>query len=246
MSPDGRFVLYSRKDLHPAGRQVWLVDIDGEDDHEILNFGDSVKTYASWFPDGERLLVLSEAASHRRVGTWSLADGRTEWVLDDPDRNVEDAYVPFGSEKIVVVEVRGARTRSSLLDPDSRKEAEINVGSGNLVPLAPYGGDEWIGLCYGSRQPGDIVRFSVTNPSPTDYRSISRTWNRTSLTPDDFVQAQEYQWVSVDGLEIQGWLYRPGQPQRVCGVRPQRTHRAQRGCDQQPDSAFRALRFRGP
>jgi len=52
LSTDGAFVLYPRRDLHPAGRQVWLVDIDGREDREFLNDGDDVKTFASWFPDG--------------------------------------------------------------------------------------------------------------------------------------------------------------------------------------------------
>ena len=50
LSPDGRFVLYTRSDLHLAGQQVWLVDIDGRQDREILNFGAAVKCSASWFP----------------------------------------------------------------------------------------------------------------------------------------------------------------------------------------------------
>src|SRR5439155_26151879 len=33
-------------------------------------------------------------------------------------------------------------------------------------------------------------------------------WERTGLTPDDLAAAQDYRWRSVDGLEIQGWLYR--------------------------------------
>ena len=39
----GTHVLYSRNDLHPAGQQVWLVDIDGLEDREILNFGPRIK-----------------------------------------------------------------------------------------------------------------------------------------------------------------------------------------------------------
>jgi hypothetical protein len=35
----GTHILYPRKDLHPAGTQIWLVDIEGRDDREILNFG---------------------------------------------------------------------------------------------------------------------------------------------------------------------------------------------------------------
>ena len=53
LSPLGTHVLYTRMDLHPAGEQIWLVDIEGQNDREILNFGADVKTLASWFPDGK-------------------------------------------------------------------------------------------------------------------------------------------------------------------------------------------------
>jgi Tol biopolymer transport system component len=64
----GTHVLYSRNELHPAGQQVWLVDIDGLEDREILNFGPRVKVSASWFSDGRRVLFVAEAESYRRLG----------------------------------------------------------------------------------------------------------------------------------------------------------------------------------
>ena len=64
----GTLVLYSRNDLHPAGQQVWLVDIDGLEDREILNFGPRIKVSASWFSDGRRVLFVAEAESYRRLG----------------------------------------------------------------------------------------------------------------------------------------------------------------------------------
>jgi Tol biopolymer transport system component len=66
----GDLILYHRNDPDPAGLQVWLVDIEGRRDHEILNFGPRVKTYASWFPDGRRVLFVVETKSHRRLGVW--------------------------------------------------------------------------------------------------------------------------------------------------------------------------------
>jgi Tol biopolymer transport system component len=63
LSSDGNLVLYPRKDLHPAGRQIWLVDIEGQKDREILNFGDDVKTFASWFPGEHKILVIAETKS---------------------------------------------------------------------------------------------------------------------------------------------------------------------------------------
>jgi len=211
LSPDGAQVLYGRKDLHPAGRQIWLVDIEGNEDREILNFGADVKTYASWFPDGQRVLVIAEMETHRRLGIWELADSSLRWVLDDPTRNIETAFVPHGSDRIVVVEVQQARVRSSLLDPGTGEETRLPAIPGNLVPLAPLGDGQWAGKYYSSRQPVDMVRFSLADPNPEQFISLSHVWKRTPLKSDDFAPAESFQWQSVDGLPIQGWLYRAKQ-----------------------------------
>ena len=59
-----------------------------------------------------------------------------------------------------------------------------------------------------TQQPADVVRFSPANPRPESFVSLSRVWERTELTPNDLCAAQDFRWQSVDGLEIQGWLYR--------------------------------------
>ncbi len=208
LSPAGDQVLYTRLDLHPAGRQIWLVDIEGRQDREILNFGPQVKTYARWFPDGQQVLVLAETATHRRLGVWR-PDGELRWLLDDPTRNIEAAYVPLGSDRIVVLEVQGARTHASWLDPETGAEAHLPDLPGDLAPLASVGEGEWVGIFASSRQPADIVRFLRAEPDPERFVSLSRVWERTVLQPDDLTQAEDFRWQSVDGLEIQGWLYRP-------------------------------------
>ena len=204
----GTYVLYHRSDLRPAGSQVWLVDVEGAHDREILNVGPDVKVWASWLPDGERAIVLAEAATHRRVGLWEL-DGALRWLLDDPDRNVESVYVPYGSTQAVVVEVKNARSRASLLDVETGRETVLPAVPGELIPLAPAGEGDWVASYCSSQQPDDLVRFSLADPRPETFASLTRVWERTLLTPRDFARAEDFRWRSVDGLEIQGWLYRP-------------------------------------
>ena len=50
LNREGTHLLYSRKDRHPAGRQFYLVDVDGEEDREILNFGDEHKVLRALVP----------------------------------------------------------------------------------------------------------------------------------------------------------------------------------------------------
>ena len=209
LSSDGNFVLYPRQDLHPAGRQIWMVDIDGQNDRELLNFGDDVKIYASWLPGEFKVLVLAEMTTHRKLGILDITNDQLEWILDDPQRNIEHAYMPYGSNHIVLIEVQEARARATLLDPETGKEIIVSFENGNLLPLAPFSSEEWIGIFYSSIQPRDLCRFSVVNPGLEKMTSISRIWKQTSLTQHDFTQAEYYHWSSVDGLVIQGFLYRP-------------------------------------
>jgi dipeptidyl aminopeptidase/acylaminoacyl peptidase len=210
----GTHILYRRKDLHPAGTQIWLVDIEGRDDREILNFGPTVKIEASWFPDGQRVLFLAEAKTHRRLGIWEMRTEKITWLLDDPQRNIEYAFVPDNSSKIVLVEIVQARVRASLLDPKTHTEFVLPQIEGNLIPLAPIDPTEteWVGQYYSARQPADLVRFSLDAIHPERFVSLTRIWERTPLRPSDLAPAEDFRWRSVDGLEIQGWLYRAHQP----------------------------------
>jgi dipeptidyl aminopeptidase/acylaminoacyl peptidase len=214
LNPQGTHILYTRQDLHPAGQQVWMVDIQGHDDREILNVGASTKVEASWLPDGRRALVLAEAATHRRVGLWDRETGALRWLIDDPQRNIEIAFVPHGGagSVAVVVEVRAARNHVSLLDVDTGVETHLPDLPGDLTPLRSLGDGVWVGLYYRSTQPFDLVRFTLDDMRPEAFASLTRVWERTPLRPGDLAAAEDFRWRSVDGLAIQGWLYRAPDP----------------------------------
>jgi len=208
LNQQGSHILYTRKDLHPAGRQVWMVDIHGEDDREILNFGEDVKTYASWFPDGVRVAVLSEVGHYRRVGVWNRNTEVMVWLVDDPERNIEEVFVPPNADYIVLLEVVDARIQPSLLDPTTNHEIQLPKHDFNSIPLAPISQGEWITMVYNSKQPKDLSRMNLFNPSPEISTSLSNVWERTSLSPDDLTPAEDFRWAAKDGVEIQGWFYR--------------------------------------
>lgn len=208
LNPQGTHILYPRIDLHPAGRQTWLVDIEGKEDREILNFGPAVKTYAHWLPDGQRAVVLVETETHRRLGIWHLSTGEIDWRLDDAGRDIEDAFAPHGSDHIVVVENDQGRVRGSLLDVETGVEVSLPPTPGNLTPLAPCGQDEWVGWYYHSQQPAEVVRFLLADPRPEVFTSLSKVAERTQLRAADFCPAEDFRWRSVDGMAVHGWLYR--------------------------------------
>lgn len=215
----GTHILYLRKDLHPKGYQVWLVDIEGKEDRELFNFGAEVKTFASWHPDSEHILVITETPTHRRLGIASLKDPQIRWLLDDPRVDIEEAWIPYNSQSIVVIVNRTGRLAGMLINWQTGAIDPLPDIPGNLVPIAPLPPDlatatpgvidsEWIGLYYSAQQPGEVVRFNRENVTHDSLQSLSHTWERTNLTREDLFPAQDFDWQSVDGLGIHGWLYR--------------------------------------
>lgn len=214
LSPTGEYVLYHRKDLHPGGVQVWLVDIHGQNDREIINCGAAVKTFASWFPDGKRLLVLADTPTHRRLGIYSLSDDRLQWIIDDPGRDLIEAYAPFGSHQVVVLESRKGRNHACLLDPRRSLETTLVSIDGTLLPLAPTAGGRWAGLLYSAQQPADLVRFPLRGGVPGPTASLAHIWALTPLTANDLTPAEDFRWLADDGTPVHGWLYRATPPVR--------------------------------
>lgn len=213
LNASGTHVLYFRADRDPSGQQVWVVDVEGNGDREILNAGDDVKMDATWCADGERVLCLAEAETHRRVGVYGLRDGGLRWLLDDAARNIEEFWVPKGSPWAVLVDYADARPRASLLDPESGAEILLPPWPGNAVPLAPAAVDgRWIVEVYNATQPADLRLVDLeawrAGTPPADALSLTRVWEWTPLRPQDFVPAEAFRWTSSDGRPISGWLYR--------------------------------------
>ena len=203
MNRQGTHVLYSRNDLHPAGQQVWLVDIEGLEDREILNFGTRAKVTASWLHDGRRVIFVAEAGSYRRLGVWD--DGTVRWLIDDPARNVGYAFAPPNGGPAVVVGAEQGRVRASLLDVERGVETPLEHKGGNLVPLAPVEGGAWVCTYYDARHPVDLVIYGEDEAEPS---SITGLPGRIPAGVQPLIAAEDIRWRSVDGLEIQGWLYR--------------------------------------
>jgi dipeptidyl aminopeptidase/acylaminoacyl peptidase len=205
LNRQGTHVLYSRNEAHPAGQQTWLVDTEGREEREILNFGPQTKVSASWFPDGRRVLFVAEAGSYRRLGEWSMDGVPVRWLVDDPARNVEHSFAPPNGGHAVVVEIERARVMASLLDVQSGTEISFPHAGGNIVPLAQADNGDWVCTRYDARHPVDLLRYGANGGEPTSLTGLPE---RTNLDPERLVKAEDFCWRSVDGTEIQGWLYR--------------------------------------
>jgi len=208
----GTHLLYPRSDHHPAGWQYHLVDIHGVKDEEILNFGDQHKVTARWLPDSENILVHSESLDgspqdHKSLGVYHWQTKSMDWLIDDPQRNIENAWVsPDGL--IVVDEVVDASHFPTFINPDTREEISFPRFPGNLLPIGRAANDAWIGIYYSATSPRALFRFSLDALEPGDLKPLTNVWEHTRLKPEQLTPAEDFRWVSVDGQEIQGWLYR--------------------------------------
>ena len=214
LNPQGTWVLYTRKDRHPSGRQVHLVRPDGSEDREVLNFGDRAKVWARWMPDGEHVLFTAENLEHeppyRRAGLYHVSTGRITWIVDDPDWDVESAW-PTPQGEVVLMQVREARAQAWLWRPDAPRLEPLVVDRGTFLPLGhpAHDPDLWVGLYYRSTHPRDVVLARKGEEGLLHVvASLTRVWDVTPLSPEDLTPAEDFRWHSVDGLEIQGWLYR--------------------------------------
>jgi len=214
LNDQGTYVLYNRKELHPKGEQYWLVDTEGEEDREILNFGPKAKVQAVWLPDGQHVGFITETKDGKVQKYYSLGihDIETEginWLIDEPDRNIERIYSPANSHHLIVLEYQKAMVRPSIIDLTNMEERFLPKIRGSLIPIGPTTDEEWVGLYYSSTQPAEIVRFDIDNVAVSRFQALTHVWERTVIKREDLTPAEDFEWKAKDGLKIHGWLYRP-------------------------------------
>jgi dipeptidyl aminopeptidase/acylaminoacyl peptidase len=146
-----------------------------------------------------------------------VVTGEIEWLMDDAQRSVEYVYCPRQRNVVVVIEVREARQRTSVIDLEPSEKHSLPELRGKLWPGYPIEGNEWIGLYSSSNQPDELVRFDLRKADPASFIPITRVWEGVALKPQAFTPAEEFAWTSVDGREIKGWLYRTKRNNR-CGM----------------------------
>jgi len=213
VSPDDKYVLYERKDLDPAGTQLWLAAIDGAFDREIVNVGAKAKVDGAWSPDAQHVVLAAEGRLYRRIGLWHLADGKIDWLVDDPARNVEDAVWLRRMDNLIIEEVRQARTQISFLNFVSGQEAAFAPGSGTYDPIGVTPSGYLIASHYDARTPARLLRLEQAAPHQM-VAILAEHPTKRSPSAAELVAAEDYRWKSVDGLEVQGWLFRAEAPTR--------------------------------
>ncbi len=210
LSEDGRLVLYHRCERHPAGDQIWLLDLATGEDREILNVGASRKAHGFWL-DRERILVRAESDTCDRVGILHRADLRVQWLIDDPKRSIENVIAGHDGNTIAIVDFRGGQVRASLLDARTATERPIESAGQSVLPIAELPGGAWIAERYSSAGPHALIQY---DPASAKMLDLSRTSEYLPSRKMNFTRATIWRWQSVDGMEIRGSLYEPKGPSR--------------------------------
>jgi len=203
----GSHIIYPTSDRHPGGQQICLVKSDGTNNREILNFGDDKQIQASWHPNNREVVFTAEKDTYRQVGIFNIETDNIEWLIDDPERNIESVFVPIGSDHIAIKEIQQAKTVVFLLNRKTQKSEKCSEIQ-TVVPLTKMGDTDWLSLYYHSTQPEDLVIHSEIKIK----KFITKAFEGSTFSKDDLVSAEDYRWQSSDGLTIQGWLYRSRQP----------------------------------
>lgn len=206
MNDAGTHIFYTRNDINPAGVQLWLVDIDGKVDKEILNFGLTSKVSANWHKNSQDILFITEEDKFKRVGMYNILTAETKWIIDDPKRDINWINTPYGSDIIRVQETEEAEDRTSFIDPISFKETRLNK-TNTIQPITPISKDVWLSRYFNSQQPDTLILWNTN--SGEIVKKVIDVFEYVSYKQESLSKAEAYHWKSVDGLKIQGWLYKP-------------------------------------
>ena len=144
---------------------------------------------------------------HYSLGVYHWPSQSIRWLIDNPRRVIESEWVTRDGQ-VVVDEMRDANHLTTVLDIQTGQESSFPRLPGNLLPIGQSPDGTWIALYYSSTAPVELVHLPLQAKSQDDLVSLTRVWEHTQLSHEQLTPAEDFRWKSVDGLEIQGWLYR--------------------------------------
>ena len=203
LSPSGGQVLLNVNERSPGGTQVWVMNLDGGELREILNFGLRNNTRGEWISD-EHVAFVTDRSGRDQVGRLTLASGAVDWLGGEPDLCPHDV-VAGGAGRFALIAHDLSRSHAKLWD-GVFSDFPNRSGRRSLLPHAalPEGG--WIAEGYDASAPHDLLRLAADGSSLALIRHAAS--GRTYRAPQDF------RWVSVDGRPCQGWLHVPDGPSK--------------------------------
>ena len=225
----GNFLIYDRSDIKPGGYQWWLIREDGSDDREILNFGADAKLEASWLPNSEQIVFITDRLENeqlqtRLTGIFNIYTDEILWLNKSGESVGQDlshhdfskAYTSrYDPEKIVLIETKRAKSLAYFYDLRTHELIAFPRLPGTLWPIQNLPNGRWMGAYYSSTQPNTYVTFSVEdlpNLTTDQFHYYFNNFAHSKVQQSHLVPAEELEWKSQDGTLVHGWVYQTKEP----------------------------------
>ncbi|MBB6098301.1 dipeptidyl aminopeptidase/acylaminoacyl peptidase [Deinobacterium chartae] len=205
-SPDGRRLAFARSSRQqPRRSDVWIMNADGSGARAVLSVrADSAEHPVAWHPQGNGLLVNSNAFAAPRAGLLDLDTLEVHWLGDDQSA-LEENGVGFSPDGLRVLTVRSFEAASVPVWWDRSR--------GSAAPL-----DLPTGVVSDVQVRSGQVSFlhSSSTSRPTLWTAEAHKAPRVALEPEyggvdpsRFVPEQVVRYRSFDGQEVPALLYVP-------------------------------------
>jgi len=129
-SPDGRWVLFSRKtwnrEVDKTSANLWIVSIDGATMLQLTSAGYHIDSSSVWSPDGRSVAFVSNRGGSQQIWTVDVDEGKARQLTDFPldvgnlRWSPTGAYISFSSDVYLNAsdfEATANRDKESANDP---------------------------------------------------------------------------------------------------------------------------------
>jgi dipeptidyl aminopeptidase/acylaminoacyl peptidase len=134
------------------------------------------------------------------VGVLTVSTGEVDWLGGEPDLCPHEVVAGHDGGFACIAHDR-SRTYAVVPGGTGWQPLPNLAGRRSLLPHAALPDGGWIAEAYDSSSPHQLVRVLPD-------QSCQQLWAAPASTRSH-VEAREFWWKTVDGLDCQGWLYQP-------------------------------------
>ena len=206
---DDRIAFGGNESSTLKNRDVYVMAADGSDRRRLDVGEDGSETkVATWFPDGERLLVADDAADRRRVGVYDFERDEVEWLSDGTAQEHAQDVSPDGRYVLASRDRRGA-TMPVVYDLETGESNELDLPEGVVsfpkTDGGPFADETTLVFAHStSDQREQLYEYDLE----TDERRVVLPAEYGDVDPDVFVDS-EYLTYESGEFEIGALLYDP-------------------------------------
>jgi dipeptidyl aminopeptidase/acylaminoacyl peptidase len=226
---NGTKILYCRSDITPGGVQWWVINTDGSNNQEILNFGPESKVEASWLPDSDGIVFITDTFNdlklkNRLTGIYSIKKQTIKWINklgeslgpELSSHDFSDAFVSrYDPSTLILSEEIKTKKQVYFFNLNNRTVIKFPEISGTVIPQQRLENGRWLSQYYGSTQPTTYVSIStddISSISPENFIFLFDNFSFSKIKKHSLIQAEDFNWVSRDGKPVHGWLYKSSSP----------------------------------